>query len=117
MKENSLIYKLTHLKVVQKALHKLGAFFLRIARYWFFDRVSGACWCCGDMVGMNSVITRGHMWCWKCFERYVLPPLQDAMVAKATDGYHEFLSVDHASKPDQTETIVRTTKKWGEKWG
>lgn len=116
IQENSFIYKIKHTKFVQKSLHKLGAFFLRIARHWFFHHVSGACWCCGDVVGFSSIISRGHMWCWKCYDRYVKPTLQDAMVYKATDGYQEFLSVDHASKPDKTEKIVRTTKKWGEKW-
>ena len=113
MKENSLAFKLLKKRAAQNILHKMGTLFLRTAR-WFFDRVTMACWNCGTIVGMNSVISRGHMWCWNCYDRHVKPTKIEAMVAKATDGYKEFLTVDHASEPDQTK-ILRTTKKLGEK--
>lgn len=51
-------------------MYQLGVFFQKAARF-FFSRVSGTCWNCGQKCGMNSTIARGFVWCDKCFERYL----------------------------------------------
>lgn len=54
----------------QKIIYGIAKFFLRLARF-LFSHVTLACWCCGDLVGMQSVFSRNKMWCWACYERYV----------------------------------------------
>lgn len=55
-----------------KLNHKIGVLFQKLSR-WFFDRTLMACWHCGALVGMNSTIAEGHMWCEPCFQRYIAP--------------------------------------------
>ena len=49
-------------------MYQLGVLFQKVARF-FFSRVSGTCWNCGQKCGMGT-IARGRMWCDWCWDRY-----------------------------------------------
>ena len=72
----------------QKVIHAIGRLFLKLARF-FFDRTTLACWCCGDLVGMNSMYTQGHMWCEPCYQRYVMPSRESRRTPRALDALPE----------------------------
>lgn len=49
-------------------MYQIGVFFQKVSRF-FFSRVSGTCWNCGQKCGMGT-IARGFMWCNECYARY-----------------------------------------------
>lgn len=49
-----------------KIVLRLGDFFRKLSRF-FYSHSTGVCWNCGARCGMNSVVTRGLLWCDNCY--------------------------------------------------